>query len=88
MTTKINRVHALVIVNMYAKFDEYGHSDLVSFMFTMSKRDGKTDTRTHSHTDGTTAALQHSLRNALRGDDNPPYRDRGPTTDRGHKNTT
>ena len=29
-----------------------------------------TDTRTHTHTDGTTEALQYPLRKALRGDNN------------------
>ena len=34
LTSKINRIHPLVIVNMSAKFDEKAHKGLVSIMLT------------------------------------------------------
>ena len=82
MTSKINRVHPLVIVNMSAKFDEDVHNSLVAIPFTRIRRDTLTD----AQTDGTTAALLYPLRNALHGDKNnlevlpwitnlPSYRD-------------
>ena len=66
MTSKINRVHPLVIVNMSAKFDEDVHNSLVAIVFTRIRHDALTDART----DGTTAALLYPLCNALRGDNN------------------
>ena len=34
VTSKIDRIHSLTIVNMSAKFDEEAHNGLVSIMFT------------------------------------------------------
>ena len=34
LTSKVNRVHFLHIVNMYATFDEDAHNGLVSILFT------------------------------------------------------
>ena len=71
-SSKINRVHPLVIVNMSAKFDEEACNGSVSIVFTRSKSDGHTHGHTHTHarTDKTTAALLYPLPNALRGDNN------------------
>ena len=63
LTSKINRVHPLIMVNMSAKFDKETWNGVVSIVFTRST-DGRTDRRTH----GTTAALLYPHRNALRGD--------------------
>ena len=49
---------------MSAKFDVDAHKGLLSIVFTRSKHNGHTDTRT----DRTKAALLHPFRNALRGD--------------------
>ena len=57
-TSKINWIHPLIIVNMSSKLDEYAHNGFHKVKAW----------RTHAHTDGTTAALQYPLRNALRGD--------------------
>ena len=38
-TSKINRFHPLLMIYMFAKFDEDSHNGLISIMFTMSKRD-------------------------------------------------
>ena len=46
LTSKINRVHPLVIVKMSVNFDEEAHNGLLSIMFTRSKRDGHTHGRT------------------------------------------
>ena len=73
LTSKINRVHPLVIVNMSAKFDEDMHNNLVAIVFTRIRRDAHMDGRTEGHTDGTTAALLYPLRNALRGDNKYGY---------------
>ena len=70
MTSKINRVNPLIMVNMSANFDEEEHNGLVSIVFTRS-----TDGRTDAHTHGTTATLLYPLRNALRGDNNAHIRD-------------
>ena len=48
-SSKINRVHPLVIVNMSAKFDEEACNGSVSIVFTRSKRDGHTHGHTHMH---------------------------------------
>ena len=48
LTSKINRVHPLIILNMTAKLDEEAHNGLVSIVFTRSNRDGHTDGRNHS----------------------------------------
>ena len=53
------------MVNMSAKFDKETCNSVVSIVFTRSK-----DGRTEGRTDGTTAALLYSLRNALHGDKN------------------
>ena len=47
LTSKINRVHPLIIVNMSAKFDEEAHNSLVSITFTRSTH-GRAHTRNHS----------------------------------------
>ena len=44
LTSKINRVHLLTMVNMSAKFDEETHKGLVSIVFTRSMH-----WRTHAH---------------------------------------
>ena len=51
LTSKINRVHPLIIVNMSAKFAEEAHNGLVSIAFTTGKVQG----RTH----GTTGVLPY-----------------------------
>ena len=63
LTSKINRVHPLVMVNMSAKFDKEICNSVVSIVFTRS-----THGQNHRLTDGTTAALLYPHRNALRGD--------------------
>ena len=70
LTSKINRVHPLVIVNMSAKFDEDVHNSLVAMAFTKIRPDARTDWLTDARTDGTTAALLYPLRKALPGDNN------------------
>ena len=67
LTSKINRVHPLIILNMFAKFDKEICNGLVSMVFTRSSH-GRTDGRNHARMDGTTAALLYPHRNALRGD--------------------
>ena len=63
MTSKINRVYPLVIVNMSAKFAEEAHNGLVSIVFTKSMQG-----RTEGHTHGTIAALLYPHGKALRRD--------------------
>ena len=60
----MNRVHPLVIVNMFVKFDEDVHNSLVAIAFTRIRRDTLKD----AQTDGTIAALLYPLHNTLRGD--------------------
>ena len=50
LTSKINRVHPLIMVNMSAKFDKETCNGVVSIVFTRST-DGRTDRRTHTHTE-------------------------------------
>ena len=45
LTSKINRVHPLIMVNMSAKFDKETRNDVVSIVFTRSTH-GRTHTRT------------------------------------------
>ena len=50
LTSKINRVYPLIMVNMSSKFDEEAHSGLVSIVFTRSNCDthmnrGRTEAR-------------------------------------------
>ena len=54
LTSKIKRVHPLVIVNMSAKFDDEAHNGLVSIV---SRGQIVTDSRTHWQMYGTTAAF-------------------------------
>ena len=67
-TSKINRVHPLVIIKKCAKFDEDAQNGSVSIAFTRSKPDTRKHGHTDTLTDGTTEALLYPLRNALRGD--------------------
>ena len=67
LTSKINRVHPLVMVNMSAKFDKEICNGVVSIVFTRSTH-GRNHGRKDWLTDGTTAALLYPHRNALRGD--------------------
>ena len=66
LTSKINRVPPLVMVNISVKFDEDAHKGLVSIVFTRSRcvTRGYIDWRTHE----TTAALLYPLRNTLHRD--------------------
>ena len=50
LTSKINRVHPLIMVNMYAKFDKEICNGLVSIVFTRSTH-GRTEPRTHGRTE-------------------------------------
>ena len=57
LTSKINRVHPLITVNMSCKFDKEICNGLVSMVFTSVTikkvwlSDRQTDARTHAHTD-------------------------------------
>ena len=57
LTSKINRVHPLVIVKMSAKFDEEAHNGLVSIVFTRS-----THGRTHGRTEPQQPYNIHSVK--------------------------
>ena len=59
LTSKIKRVHPLVIVNMFAKFDDEAHNGLVSIV---SRGKIVTDSRTHWQMYGTTAAFLYLQR--------------------------
>ena len=50
LTSKINRVHPLIMVNMYAKFDKEICNGVVSIVFTRSTH-GRTEPRTHGRTE-------------------------------------
>ena len=50
LTSKINRVHPLIMVNMSAKFDKEICNGLVSIVFTRSTH-GRTEPRTHGRTE-------------------------------------
>ena len=50
LTSKINRVHPLVIVNMSVKFDEDVHNSLVFIVFTRIRCDALTDWLTDGRT--------------------------------------
>ena len=47
----MNRVHPLVIVNMFAKFDEDVHNSLVAIAFTRIRPDALTDWLTDGRTE-------------------------------------
>ena len=47
LTSKINRVYPLIMVNMSAKFDKETWNGVVSIVFTRST-DGRTDAHTHA----------------------------------------
>ena len=47
LTSKVDMVHHLIMVNMFAKFNIDAHNGLVSFLFTGSKYDEYTDICMH-----------------------------------------
>ena len=66
LTSKINRDHPLIMINMSAKFSEDEHNSLVSIVFTRSKLDA----HTHMHWLTNHSSITVSPHNALPRDNN------------------